>query len=668
MPPAQARDDRRGDERRQGDRRASDRRQAGGRRRDDSLFGAFAASDSQDGADSYFDPGWLAAGDVPKDSRFVLREARRVAQTQDSALARIYRTYAAARAAVGLGLVTVQGVGSLIGARSTEWLALISVAYAVQAITLWLLPRFGALARPQPRQRRRQWLATIGVDLLAFTLLHLLASGATFNYTALLVLPVLMAGVLTSRLLALGTAAGVALMLLIVASRTVLGGEDAPALMLQSGLAGLGLFIITLLAGELAGRLAREELAARGSLELARQQAQLNRLVIEEMADGVLVVDRRLRVRAANPAARALLVDQGLGPPAPFTLQDRGGWAALQQAVELALAEGAWPDAGRDILLPFGAGHTRTLRMRVRFMRHRGPELRQAAVAEDGSGEAFAVLLLEDVRTLQARIRQEKLAAMGRVSAGIAHEIRNPLAAIAQANALLLEDDLPPQQQQLARMVAANVERLKRLVDDVMEVAPGTAPEPHAVDAAAEVAAAVADWSRTAQMTPGPPGPPGPSVPSVTSGTSEHESRLRLDLPAAPLPVFFDREHLRRVLVNLLDNAHRHASPEPGAIFLRLAPRDEATAVLSVLSDSPPIAPEVERHLFEPFFSTRSRGSGLGLYICRELCERYGASIEYRPRPAAERLRNEFSVSLRRAAPAAGAAAPVTNPAPPLAP
>ena len=91
-------------------------------------------------------------------------------------------------------------------------------------------------------------------------------------------------------------------------------------------------------------------------------------------------------------------------------------------------------------------------------------------------------------------------------------------------------------------------------------------------------------------------------------------------------------------------------SPAAGAIFLRLAARDENWATLSVLSDGAPIAPEIERYLFEPFFSTRSRGSGLGLYICRELCERYGASIEYRPRPAAERLRNEFVVSMRRAA------------------
>ncbi len=630
-------------DRRQGDRRRNerrgDRRNPQGRRNEDSLFGGLDGAEAAAGGASYFDPGWLAAGDVAPDSRFLQRQARRDARAQDSALVRVVRTYAAARAAIGLGLVAAQGVGNLLGTRGTEWVALISLLYAVQSITLWLLPRFGALALPQSqaRPRRLRWLATIGVDLLAFSMLHLLEVGASFNYAALLVLPVLMAGVLTSRLLALGTAAGVSLVLLLAAWRAALGSDVAPALMLQSGLAGLGMFMITLLAGELASRLAREELAARGSLELARQQAQLNRLVIEEMADGVLVVDRRLRVRAANPAARALLVDQGLSPPAPFTLQQSPHWLNLHQSVQRALAEGQWPDAGRDVMLSFADGHTRTLRLRVRFMRSRALDRIVGQVDDSGEGddrsmEPFAVLLLEDLRTLQARIRQEKLAAMGRVSAGIAHEIRNPLAAISQANALLLEDLLPPAQQRLAQMVADNVERLKRLVDDVMEVAPGGELVVRAIDATAAVAGTAADWARTAQ------------VPLAT------DSRLRAELPTVALGVIFDPEHLRRVLVNLLDNAHRHASAERGAIFLRLATRDDTWLQLSVLSDGPAIAPEIERFLFEPFFSTRSRGSGLGLYICRELCERYGASIEYRPRPAAERLRNEFVVTMRRTA------------------
>ena len=622
-------------ERRYGGRRRSDRHGALGRRSSDSVPGG----EGDSGVDSLFDPGWLAAGDGPVDSRPSARRAASQAPAQPGASVRVFRTYAAARAAIGCGLVAVQAAGGLFGPGHAGLITLLCVAYGVQAITLWLLPRFGSLAWPQTvrAQRRRQWLLTVGVDLLVFSAMHLLAVGTSFSYAALLVLPVLMAGVLTTRLLALGTAAGVALMLLAAAWPASLAGADAAAVLLQSGLGGLGLFVIALVAGELASRLAAQEQAARGSFELARQQAQLNRLVIEEMADGVLVVDKHLRARAANPAARGLLVGQGLSPPAPFRLADRPAWADLRQAVQRALDEGDWPEAGREVALPFGQGHVRTVRMRVRFMNEHALDLHAAhsppASAEEAAARGpLVVLLLEDVRTAQARLRQEKLAAMGRVSAGIAHEIRNPLAAISQANALLLEDGLAPPQQRLLQMVADNVARLKRLVDDVMEVAPGGTLAPQGIDAAVVVAAVVADWAATAQLAPGEASP------------------LRTDFIGKSLPVNFDAEHLRRVLVNLLENAVRHASGTPGSVRVQLLPRDDGGAVLRVLSDGAPIAPEVERYLFEPFFSTRSRGTGLGLYICRELCERYSADIEYRLRPAAEPLRNEFVVSMRRAA------------------
>jgi two-component system sensor histidine kinase PilS (NtrC family) len=641
-----------GGERRRTDRRNDERRHAGGRRRDDALFSG--TSGESHPTESFFDPGWLAGGELPPDSRLLLRQVRRIAAAQDTALVRVFRTYVAARAVIGASLVAAQGLLSLLGLRQPDLLTLVSLAYAAQAITLWLLPRFRPLAEPkaQANQRRRQWLATIGVDILAFTGLHVIEVGTSFNYAALLVLPVLMAGVLTSRLMALGTAAGVSLLLLLVASSASALEGLQPGLMVQSGLAGLGLFIITLLAGELAGRLAREELAARGSLELARQQAQLNRLVIEEMADGVLVIDRRLRVRAANPAARALLVEEGLAPPAPFGLAERSAWRPLHDEVErlfvgggapeaaapgsagAAVAPGiAWPEAGRDVVLRFAASPSRTLRVRVRFMRSSALDfVAESVPGELPGGEPFVVLLLEDVRTAQARLRQEKLAAMGRISAGIAHEIRNPLAAIAQANALLLEDELPPAQQRLARIVADNVARLDRLVGDVLEVAPGAAPVASVIDARAAVAAAAAEWAAAVQLP------------------LAADSRLRVDIADKPLGVVFDVEHLRRVFVNLLDNAQRHGSSEAAAILVRLAaPRGSSVVDLSVLSDGAAIAPEVERYLFEPFNSTRSRGSGLGLYICRELCERYGASIEYRQRPAGERWRNEFVVSMRRA-------------------
>jgi len=433
---------------------------------------------------------------------------------------------------------------------------------------------------------------------------------------------VLMAGVLTPRIQALATAAAVGLALLGTAWLAARAGGDVTSLMTQAGLAGSGLFVITVLAGELAGRLAREELTAKGSLELARQQAQLNRLVIEEMQDGVLVVDRRGRVRAANPAARRLLAPTGMCRPAPFQLRGVEAWESLVRTVERAFVDAVWPEAGRDVVLEFEPGETRTLRVRIRFTRR----------MESQASEEFCVLLLEDVRNMQARTRQEKLAAMGRVSAGIAHEIRNPLAAIAQANALLSEDATTPSQRQLTRMVTDNVERLKRIVDDVMEVAPGVVQDAGVIDAGAQIATACSEWARAN---------------GVPLGDS---SVLRVELPAEPMGAVFDAEHLRRVLVNLLDNAHRHASKQPGSVHLRLYPLDDAKARLSVASDGPPIPPDVERYLFEPFFSTRSRGTGLGLYICRELCERYGASIDYRQRPPGEANRNEFQIAMRRQA------------------
>lgn len=625
-------------ERRRGDRRRGDRRRQQPVA-EESWFGALGVEgDTEMHADDLHDAAGAekppverrAAGSRRADDRIDARrqqsrEARRVASSNDTALRRVFRTYVAARAVLGLLLAMVPWVVALPNVRSTLPLILLCVGYAAQSVALWLLPQL----RPESegavmtRLGRRQWLATIGFDVLVFAALHLYDPGANLNFGALLVLPVLMAGVMTTRLAALGTAAVVALVLLSGVFRTTSALFDG-TLLTQAGLAGIGVFMIALLAGEFSGRLVREEMAARGSLEIARQQAQLNRLVIDEMSDGVLVVDRRARVRAANPAARALLAPDGQTEPAPFPLHGNDAWATLQAAVERAFEQGSWPESSREVRLMFDDGRARTLQVRARFTRRRND-------ADGAPPEEFCVVFLEDLRDVQSRLRQEKLAAMGRVSAGIAHEIRNPLAAIAQANALLLEDVLSHEQQHLARMVADNVDRLKRIVDDVMEAAPGAPVEYHALDASAAVRAVCADWARTVQLALG------------------SASRLQVELPDGALGVGFDPEHLRRVLVNLLDNAHRYASAAPGAISLSLAAAGEREAVLSVASDGPPIAADVERHLFEPFFSTRSRGTGLGLYICRELCARHGASIEFRPLGVGDRHHNEFRVTMQRA-------------------
>jgi two-component system sensor histidine kinase PilS (NtrC family) len=527
---------------------------------------------------------------------------------------RLYRAFLSARAALGLALVGAQLIAAVLGTPPARSTLLLSVSYAAAALALWLLPqlRRGASARSLARISSPHWWSAIGVDLLLFGALHALDTSGV-NYGALFVMPVLMAAVLSPRRLALATAAMATLGLLGAATWSLLSGADVGLKTTQAGLVGSGLFAVSLLAGELSARLAREEKAARGSLALARQQELLNRLVIDEMQEGVLVVDRRGRVRAMNPAAHVLL--GAASGELSWQLRGREDWQPLVQALERAYAGGAsGAGAEVDVALALDSGASRSLRLRLRFTRQR-----------EGS-EELCVLFVEDNRELLARTRQEKLAAMGRVSAGIAHEIRNPLAAIAQANALLAEDVAGGRAEQLTRMVSSNVQRLKRLVDDVSELAPGVQPDTQPLDVSALVQETCDDWVQVNGVEPGA------------------QSRFRLQIAAAGLIGLFDAEHLRRVLVNLLDNAHRHAEPGAGAIQVMLG-REASTLNLVVRSAGPPVPPEIERHLFEPFFSTRSRGSGLGLYICRELCERHGAHIDYRR--AADAAANEFCVRLR---------------------
>jgi two-component system sensor histidine kinase PilS (NtrC family) len=247
-------------------------------------------------------------------------------------------------------------------------------------------------------------------------------------------------------------------------------------------------------------------------------------------------------------------------------------------------------------------------------------------------------MFLQDLRELEARLRTEKLASMGRMSTAVAHEIRNPLAAITQANDLLEEDLQLPEHRQLSALVRQNAQRLAQIVEEILDVArvqrQGDGPSAALLDLDRAVREGAGDWA------------------------AQHHSgeQVRVTPDARGVAVVFDGDHLRRVLVNLLDNALRYASTETGAIQVVTSAGDAPT--LTVWSDGAELEPGVERHLFEPFFSSESRSSGLGLYICRELCERHGASIGYRrgPSPSGDRRNgNAFFVAFRtpqRVAPA----------------
>ena len=544
--------------------------------------------------------------------------------------ARLWRAFMTARVLIAVVLLLLQSFIYFLGNIADRLSIAVCIGYLFATVAVRMLSK----PRPPSNVFGMQWLLTIGVDVLAFTALNFLQSSAIF-YTPLFALPVLLASVLGPILLALGTAATVTIFLLTDAwwLSTQVSGESAGRF-LQAGLSGSGFFAVALLANQLAIRLAKEEQQAAASQAIARTQTEVNELVVETLTDGVLVIDTNGIVRSANPAACRLLSTRDVAKAAPFVLATEAAWQPLVEIMRKTVA-GQQPQAS-DVTLLHTGRTVRRLRVRTRL-----------ASAYGQSGGALCVMFLEDLRELEASIRAEKVAAMGRMSAAVAHEIRNPLAAISQANALLDEDLTDAPQKRLTHIVQQNVQRLSKIVDDILNISRTQAAEPDQFGLSLSlddtVARVAADWIAQTGST-------NLVYKALQSGASQ---------------VVFDPEHLRRVLVNLLDNARRYVTASPQAIQIETQRAPEGLARLTVWSNGGPLEESVESHLFEPFFSSESRSSGLGLYICRELCERYGATIGYRR--VARRLvqGNEFFVIFKfsnaLAAPFAHAAPPTQD-------
>ncbi|CAN7530412.1 HAMP domain-containing sensor histidine kinase [Acidovorax sp. LjRoot38] len=542
------------------------------------------------------------------------------ASTMDAPFVRLWRGFLTGRVMVALALLVLQGAGQAINQTTEPAVLAVCVAYLVAAVMLRVLGRHSP---PSPKTGP-QWLPSIGVDLAAIVALQLLNAG-TMNYTPLFGLPILMAAVLGTLTLALGTTAGVTLLLLgwawWLGSGTA--GDDAPRY-LQSALTGTGYFIVSYLVHQLATRLAREQEVAQQSQVAARVQTQVSALVIQNLTDGVLVVDESDVVRIANPAGLQLLGGTSL-PELPFILASETPWNPLMILARRTFRQEQPQTADVDLLHPGQSPtglHVRTWLTSTR------------EAARQTQTERLCVMFLHDLREMEARLRTEKLAAMGRMSAAVAHEIRNPLAAIVQANALLEEDLHDPAHKRLAHMVQQNADRLARIAEEVLDIARVQHQISHAPASTLPLDETVSQiWNDWQAQDP-------------------VQRRAVVMLEAGNPQVEFDTEHLRRVLVNLLDNALRYVGQEPDSLTVTTRTLPSGQTSLQVWSDGAPMDKSVERHLFEPFFSSESRSSGLGLYICRELCQRHGASISYQ-RLTRTTLRGEvggnaFTVGFRR--------------------
>jgi len=353
----------------------------------------------------------------------------------------------------------------------------------------------------------------------------------------------------------------------------------------------VGYFAVTALMHHLGVQMrATQRLADRRGAEAANL-AEINELVIRRMRTGVMLVDGSGRVRMANEAAQLLLHNDD-------ERHDHGmhGQVLAQVAPELAMRLAQWLQDGQQNEVPMACGNEQA-EVLPRFAR---------LIATSDSTLVF----LDDTSMLSRRAESLTLAAMGRFSASLAHEIRNPLAAISYATQLLEEShDLTTSDRRLLQIIHQQCMRTNGIVESVLGLARRERAKPEHLDLVTVARHFIEDYRMI--------------VP-------EDNAQLRVTTDLSQLPAMFDPRHLQQILTSLVNNAVRygHVPGEKPRIAIHLEEEGDAPAI-SVLDRGPGIPDAVASQLFRPFFTTSENGTGLGLYIAHELCRANEARLEY---------------------------------------
>lgn len=427
----------------------------------------------------------------------------------------------------------------------------------------------------------------ICVDIVFIVLLMSASGGVRGGFGLLLVVSLATTGLIGQGKMAVFYASLASIAALFEQTyRTVVLGEES-GVFLQTGLLSMGFFATAVLAHYLAQRIVvSERVAVKRGVDLANL-AQVNQLVIQDMQDGVLVVDAKGRVRQRNLQVEKLL---GLNSVGRRELNLNDYSPALTERLR------RWkenPEVKFDPLRVL----TTNRQLRTRF------------VSIDRDRSLGTVIFLEDLSVAQTQAQQLKLAALGRLTANIAHEIRNPLSAISHATELLQEEAGQNQTQiRLLEIIRDNGLRLDRMVEDVLQLNRSDHAQKEEIHLDQFLYNFADQFCQFEKI-------PRNAISIEMDGT---------------LTTCFDRNHLNQVLWNLCRNAWRHSKQGEASVRLYAAPAHLLnTLQIDVIDDGPGVEPALQHQLFEPFFTTSPSGTGLGLFIAREVCEANGASLDY---------------------------------------
>lgn len=534
---------------------------------------------------------------VTRSAPAFVEEINQSRDRQTVGLLRIFALYRLLVSAILLLLLRQGSDFTRLGQAAPENFATAVQIYAV--VNLLILIAVNFLPRPLLGNSRVTALI-VGFDTLVLAWFAYLSGGITGNSG---LAPLMLVAIAAGAILA---ASRVSIFLAALATISLLYEESYLAFKLdtsfdgvfQAGVFGVLFFTVAMAIHSISRRLRESELVSITQAAELADLERVNRRIIQRMRTGILVVDDTNTVRMGNQSAYALL---GMGTPEVADTSDKPPAVNLPRDLPGTLGNHMreWRQDTNYRTRPFQVtGETPEIRINFSAVRANEPE-------------SDVIVFIEDTGEIQQQAQQLKLAALGRLSASIAHEIRNPLGAIAHAAQLLNESEhIDRGDIRLIDIINNHSNRMNSVIENILELSRRKAPNPVRMELTVLLEEFVTQFC-----------------------VAELESaRITITIRPNDAVVRMDRSQLLQVLTNLAQNGLRYSFEHTGKLELILQGGIDSKTerpYLNVLDHGPGVPEENRANLFEPFFTTEHSGTGLGLYIAREMCEANQARLSY---------------------------------------
>lgn len=507
-------------------------------------------------------------------------------QLQNLLLLKVYTFY---RVFLALGLLLtffLTPEKRLVGGDNPDFFVLITAFYLAANII--------GLVIVFPKKRPfniQQLFANFFVDIVIITFITDSSGGISSGMGTLLLVTIAASSIMLRGQLALLTAAMASLLIITDTVLLTSSQQLDPSSLLAAGLLGVILFMTSFFIQTLSQRiLGAQQVANQRAVDVSKLQ-NLNRQIIQSMRTGILVTNSKGFLQMANEAASELLGNNTLhhssGPAKPHILHPK----LMEQLHQ-------WQQLPQFHTPSFRATET-------------GPELQASFSSLSDNSMGDILIFLEDNRLAGQRAQQMKLASLGRLTASIAHEIRNPLSAISHAAQLLNEsEELDKADKRLSEIIYSHSKRMDKVIENVLQLSRRSAPNPENI--------CLNEWLD--------------KFISEFNYRDAGEFNIELLTHGQQYNITADSSQLNQVISNLVHNGLRYSLQNTNKATLTLDIHINPITqlpVLDIIDNGIGIDEEARKHLFEPFYTTELKGTGLGLYISRELCEANDARIDY---------------------------------------